>query len=578
MNHLIDAHMPEELTLAQCEAIDQHLGTCRACREDMAAFREVAALQVPATPVELRTRIAAALPVQQVVAARRMFRPYVIGGVLLAGTALAAAIGLQLAGRELQSAPPVAGRLDPVAPAAAATTQSPLPVSPANAEAATAPVAATAGKAEVHAAADKPLDPHRILVVKVTEAAADVSDIALMERCHDGMVRELRNLGGVDVVTGAAAYRTTSIEDQMRLASRLQRDAHDAGAGKVLTVSTSMGCDAILFSSVTGRTVQGAGGGGVDPQGGRVEAFAKSMASTVRARTLLDAGAEIAAARATLLDASLADGQRAAALWVPIRLDPAYTTATFRSFYDSEVLAAAASIGVKSKDAQARSAVWAVLRKVNDPALVQPLLQVLASDDDASVRYQAALSLNIFLDQPGVREALLRAAAQDPQREPEVPCCMLTVREAAQRAAVANQDFREWVRQTLLDESLPTRSRLLSLQNSSPDGRFPGISVADFGSDAARVVFDMGRREQDPQLRAMAWNTLWRAAPDDSFLPVLISDLASHASELVRARAARVLAGQVSNPDVRVALERALNDSSIDVRRYASEALAAAGK
>jgi HEAT repeat protein len=59
---------------------------------------------------------------------------------------------------------------------------------------------------------------------------------------------------------------------------------------------------------------------------------------------------------------------------------------------------------------------------------------------------------------------------------------------------------------------------------------------------------------------------------------VLISDLANHPSELVRTPAARVLGRQAQNPEVRAALERALSDSSTDVRRYASEALAGGGK
>lgn len=570
MNHLLDANTPEALTTRQHEAIGRHLATCAACSEDWANWHEMAALAVPATPPDLRARIAAALPAQVAAPARRAFRPYVIGGVLLAGAALAAAIGLQLAGRDARSASLAVAQTLPAAPAPAVVetlAATPDGESPASATAAK-------GDAATPVPADKALDPHRILVLKVREASADVGDIALMERCHDGIVRELRALGGVGVVTDPAWYRFASFEEQIRLSERLQKVARAQGAGKVLTVSTSQGCSSTLFSSDTRERVQGAGGAGVDPQGDRVEGYSKSMANRVHTKTLLDEAAEIAQARAVLLDASLPDGQRAAALWVPLSLDPQNSVAKFRSFYDKEVLAAAASIGVKAKDKDARVAVWAVLRKINDPSLVQPLLQVLAGDEDASVRYQAALSLNTFLDQPGVRDALLRAAAEDPQQVPEVPCCILTVREAALRASVANKDFREWVRSSLFDDSLPTRSRLMSLQNSSPDGRFVALSIADFGAEAAQVVFDIGRREQDANLRGMAWNTLWRAAPDDSFLPVLISDLANHPSELVRAPAARVLGRQANNAEVRAALERALHDSSTHVRRYASEGLA----
>ncbi len=45
--------------------------------------------------------------------------------------------------------------------------------------------------------------------------------------------------------------------------------------------------------------------------------------------------------------------------------------------------------------------------------LLQPLLQAVASDPHPSAREEAAETLDLYLDQPGVREALQFAASYD---------------------------------------------------------------------------------------------------------------------------------------------------------------------
>jgi hypothetical protein len=183
---------------------------------------------------------------------------------------------------------------------------------------------------------------------------------------------------------------------------------------------------------------------------------------------------------------------------------------------------------------------------------------------------QAAFTLRTFLKEPGVREALLRAAAEDPDSVPAAACCLYTVREAAERAAVPDQDFREWVRARLYDESLPTHSRLRPLAPSTMDGRILFLRNVEFGAEAAREVFDLGRHAQDPQVRVQAWEILYGAAPDDSFVPELLSDLTGHPDEHVRASAAKLLFRHEGNPDVRKALDNALEDPSMQVRIAAS--------
>lgn len=179
---------------------------------------------------------------------------------------------------------------------------------------------------------------------------------------------------------------------------------------------------------------------------------------------------------------------------------------------DSEVIAAAAALATTSADAQVRESIWAVLRGTRGKQVVQPLLKALASDPASNIRMQAAFSLRPFLDEPGVREALLRAAAEDADSVPAMACCVDTVREAAERAAVPDSQFREWVRAKLYDESLPVRSRLKQLVPSL-DGRFLLLDDVAFGAEAARVVFDLGRQSQDPGIRLMAWDILGHPGP-----------------------------------------------------------------
>jgi HEAT repeat protein len=213
------------------------------------------------------------------------------------------------------------------------------------------------------------------------------------------------------------------------------------------------------------------------------------------------------------------------------------------------------------------------LRGVENPGLTQPLLQALAADPDSTVRMQAALTLHAFLDEPAVRRALQHAAANDPASEPEAACCILTVREAAERALIPDAELKDWLRRTVLDEDLPARSRLLPLAVGSPDGRPSTLSMAEIGGDASRAVFEIGSREQDPRVRQMAWTVLARAAPDNAFVPVLLRDLTGNADGYVRAAAAKVLTRYTGIPEVREAFERARDDPSMDVRVAANAAL-----
>lgn len=408
-------------------------------------------------------------------------------------------------------------------------------------------------------------DPHTVVVLKRPEAAADRRETAFAARCHDVVLGELRSLGGLNVITDPAVHTIASIDEMFDLPERDRKIARALGAGNALVITTSNGCRVALFNSQTGeyKPVQGAGGTNDD----RLDFFAMDKAHRVRDALLIDSETESVQAKAAILNTTLTDRERASALQkiASSLMEQGQRMKAVPELFDKDVVAAMVWLGTKSPYADVRSTAWGVSRdfEIDDPVLVQALLQSLAGDPVNEVRYQAALALNRHLDKPGVLAGLQRAAAEDPDGEPRDDCCIPTVREAAQQAVIASRDFRQWARDTLFDESLPARARLAHVTGGNPNG------LAQSDPEAARVVFDIGRLEQNPRVRAMAWDSLRGAAPNDAFVPVLIGDLTGHPDKEVRALAAQVLERYAGHPDVRAAFEQALNDQSIDVRRIA---------
>jgi hypothetical protein len=568
INNLLDANSADKTTFTQSDAIRQHLASCPACSDEWEIWQRIAALQIPGTPPELRSRIVAILPDRGIARTRRLGRPFLVGGALIAGFSLAALAAWQVAHHDRPSEATLAG--------SAAATESLYDTS----QAASLPVVNATLSPESSALSapgtggGRALDPLTIVVIKRPEAAADARAIALADRCHDAIIAEFRSLGGLNIITHASAFTTASFEEQVELSQRDQSIARGLGAEHVLVVATMNGCRATLFDSQTRKIVNGAGGGGVDPDGDRLYSFSKFIAQSVHERFLPDPGMGAVLARFIVFNTSLSDRAREKALQYLIegkrgRDGPPFDDAP-RILLDKELLAAAVDLGTTSQDVRVREHVWVMLRDVADPSLVQPLLQALANDPDKTVRMQVAYTVRKFLDVPGVKAALLKAAAEDPDSQPPAEgCCLETVREAAERASVANSDFRAWVRRKLLDENLPTRSRLWALRPGSMDGRFV-YEISSIGQDAGGIVFSIGKREQEPYLRALAWNILERAKPDKDFIAVLLGDLRNHQDSNVRATAARVLTRHLDNAEVRQALDRALKDPSMEVRRVAT--------
>ena len=556
MNFVLDTHTPAALTPSQRAAIDSHYSSCRSCREEWANWRDISALPIPATPPELGARIAAMLPAhgaRNATIAGRPRRAFVISSLLVAGAAVATTLVLQLKNDVSETGTVLVE---------SAQDSPEVPMEQATPSAATVPAGDTEeviDSSAPGAARDTTpligLDPYSIAVFARPETTAGAVELAEFAKCHAAIVEQLEALQGLNVIAGArlAAFEGSGLSDR--------EIARQFGAGSYLVVHMRMGCGVLQRDSQSDALLSSLLSGVLTSSPAGWEPFATGVARGVRDVTLNDPEAVIAEAKATLLNTIFSDGERIAALNKLARDD-----------YDSAVVAATAQIGLTSRDVGARISAWAHLRRIDDPYLVQPLVHALANDTNPIVRQQAALTLNTFLDEPGIRDALLRAAAEDGSREPSPSAFCCTVRESAEWASVATDDLAAWVNARLLDDSLPARSRLIWLSGFSLDGRF--VYLRDLGDDAPAAVFEIGRNEADPRVRAMAWGTLDANSLNAAFIPVLVEDLRNHPDQHVRSSAASALIGHLDNPQVRSAFEDAVNDSSMAVRTVVSPLLA----
>jgi hypothetical protein len=550
---------PHRIDVEVSAAMDEHIQQCSTCRAEWESLREIDALEIPPMPGELGNRIFDALALTQR-SPRRHFRPFVIGGVVLGALAAAAAMVAWNPSPRPASQGVVTQDQTSGVPAEEILASEPVPVEPGT---------ATVGDDEEAGASAAPVpavEALRFLVVFRPETGADPEAVVRASQCHDAVVNHMRAVPQFEVIAPGTVSSTAG--QPSGLTAKDRQAARAWGAGQVLIISTEMGCGATLHDAGTGDYLSSGVGGQLVAFEGFVPS-ASRLAQQLREKFLFSPETLWEEARKTVLDTSLPEQQRASTLW-SFGNYRSMSPSLARRALDSDVIAAAAQLATTSADEDVRESIWAVLRGTRDKQVVQPLLKALASDPAASIRMQAAFSLRPFLGEPGVREALLRAAAEDADSVPTVACCIYTVREAAERAAVPDPQFREWVRGKLYDESLPVRSRLRPLAPSSMDGRFP--SLKDYGADAARVVFDLGRQSQDPEIRLMAWDILGHGPADPSFIPQFISDLKDHPDEYVRANAAKLLFPHASDPAVSKALEAARNDPSGEVRIAASGA------
>jgi hypothetical protein len=567
INRLLDAQAFERMSASDQQTVELHFRHCETCRDAWATYREMAGEVPPETPVELRARVAAAIAERAPTEAHRLRRSLLFGGVLAVGAAVAAGIALQIAERTSSG---LARHGEEPAPAAA-------PALPGASDAApsTGALAIDAGldEADDHSVAtrnDAPpnpaefaLDAHSIVVVNVPDPAADARATAEFADCREQVLQQLRAVDGLNVIADqrVTAFASTSLQPE--------EIARALGAGTVLVLKImnhQASCSATQLDTKTGDERSGLMVF-VDSKRRPDEwtRFAATVAESVRDAAIKDSLTVLSDAEATVLNTALSDAERVAAL-SKLR-GPGQRSLIAEG---STVVVAAAQIAMASHDAGARASAWVGLRGVRDPYLVQPLLYSLANDAEEDVRRAAAFDLAYFVDEPSVRDALERAAAEDPSGVRPGQCCTPTVREAARRSLLSDQELRDLAITTVLNDTLTDRERLQPLV-SSPDGRALPVQLTE---EAARAVLDLGKSSQDADFRARAWWTLVRASPQPAFAQAFLDDLAHHPEDNVRGAAAAGLAQYADDPAVRAALERAASeDRSHGVRQRASDAL-----
>ncbi len=595
VDRILDSQGSDALTPNYKRAVDTHLASCRGCRDAWAAYRELMAKPVPVTPRELRHRVMGAVLAAQKPRASRPVR-LAISIALLAGAAAASTLAYRVFDEEpAVSSVVVDGDRAPTTAQSAntGTARTPLATGPSaeplNDGAAVPTVVPTAG--------DLPLDAYSVVVLAMSSPTISQQTARYFEQCREYALRELRTVDGLNVIAGAAV---SPYSDSRRAPEEIGREL---GAGRVLVLSTESAtriapmhaspgelglgsrigsCYADLIDARTsaGRPIAGSDRSPWTADDSR--GFAEDVARGVRDALLEDRDALIARAQTTVLDPSVGVSGRVSALMTlrrgrlyGERLHPdelqGMAPEPIPGAFTEAVVAAAANIGTASPDALVRAYAWRYVRGVREPSLTEALLHSLASDGDANVRCQAALALGYLVDEPGVRSALMRATVEDPSTEPPTSGCILSVRAAAQRALRSDDELRTASLRTVLDTTLPSASRLAPLKESV-DGR--GLPTV-LDQTAAHAVFEIGRESDDARTRARAWESLGGSVLS-AFTPTLLEDLATHASENVRAAAAAALRPYAEETQVRAALEQARVDPSLVVRRAAQLALGTA--
>jgi hypothetical protein len=595
VDRILASQGSDALTPKHKRAIDEHLASCRECRDAWAAYRRLTAEPVPVTPRELRHNVLGALLAARL-AKPRAARPVrlALGVALLVGVAAAST----LVYRAFEEEPAVSsvGVEGDAAPNAAPSPDTGIAPPPrAAGPRAEPPKDGPQKRSFAPTSGDHPLDAYSVVVLAMPSPTISREVAGYFEQCHDEVLRELRTIDGLNVIAGA---QVSPYGDSRRTPEEIGREL---GAGNVLVLSTTFAtnvgpapraelgpgsrigsCSAELIDVQTSAVRTRAGRTSSDWTADKSREVAWDVARVVRDEILGDRSA-IARAQATVLDPAVGVGGRVTSLgflrrgrMYGERLNPdefqGMAPEPIPGAFTEHVIAAAANIGTASPDAWGRSWAWRYLRGVRDPNLTQALLSSLASDGDANVRCQAALALGYLVDEPGVRGALTRATVEDPSTEPPARGCILSVRAAAQRALQSDDELRATSLRTVLDTTLPSAARLAPLHQSI-DGR--GLPTV-LDQTAADAVFEIGRESADARIRARAWESLGGSALP-AFTPTLIEDLAGHAAEDVRAAAAAALEPYAAEAQVRAALEQARADPALVVRRAAQLALGTAG-
>lgn len=115
----------------------------------------------------------------------------------------------------------------------------------------------------------------------------------------------------------------------------------------------------------------------------------------------------LADATRVMTDSDASDQAKAAA-WRTLRMRAADS-------WTDAIVAEAVRIGTTSTDPMLRADIWRQAHSNHThPLLLEPLMTALAEDSERSAREEAAETLDLYLDQPGVVDALRAASETDP--------------------------------------------------------------------------------------------------------------------------------------------------------------------
>jgi TolB-like protein len=266
--------------------------------------------------------------------------------------------------------------------------------------------------------------------------------------------------------------------------------------------------------------------------------------------------------RATVLDASLPDGERVEALnEFPFvkNAGPGQVKSRTEALggYVAETLA---QIAIDAEEPIVRFRAWHGLTGVRDLSLVRPLLAGLADDADVLVRKAAADRLmEGFPDELDVQAGLEFAVENDASED---------VRNHIRFAFLSDQEQQEKLRAAALDSGKSDRERVVAIgQLSYVDGEFKELD-----HDIVVVALEISRHSDSSLLRSYAWGFL-SDSRDLYLVEPYLELLATDPNEEVRETVALGLGEFLDRPGVRDALDKATSDSSIVVRRAAAESL-----
>lgn len=555
INYILDSNAANELPADQKKAVDRHFESCRACREAWAAYREVSALEIPRTPQDLHLRIATAVAPAESHPARRSL---IGGGVLVFGAAVAASVTFLVK----DGGPGLAKRIEEPAPVAAPAVpagQEPAPLSAHRDEDALDADRPNEPGDSTRSRSDYVLDPNSIVVLPVPDRRLDPQRAAQFKQFYDELLRQLQSILGLNVAGPEL------VDPFLASGTPEEEIARGLGATHLVVLSATLGPrEMMTITPVNAATGDAWGVMNMDMRYADIRWPAKLEVDVAEVVDFIEGGLTVltpaertaavesarADARAIVLNAALPPAERVEAL---NRLPQGPEAPS-----DAIVMAA---IELATIAPEWRANIWYAMYGVDNPYLIDPLLDSLAYDAAEHRRRAAAAALGTFVAEPRVKAALEQARASDASE---------AVREAARDALLTDEERDQLALQKLLDETLPARERLFA--TSIRAGR--NVRSVPLTEEAARAVFDIGVTSTDPGIRASAWSRLGRDRVDDpSFMPVLVDDLANNPNDDVRAMAANALKQYAEDSAVRAALERAESDPSFQVRRAARRAL-----